>query len=115
MPFQKGNKLGGRRRESKWIRKLAADQTEAAVYALTQALKAKTVVVVGTGGNAHTEEIPDHRVRVMAANALLDRAYGKPAQEVNLNVEPDQLHERLLAIAGAGSSETDTAPTGEPH
>jgi hypothetical protein len=38
----------------------------------------------------------DRRVRVMAANAVLDRAYGKPAQTLNAKVEGVDIAEAHL-------------------
>lgn len=116
MPFQPGNKLGGRPKDSKWVKHLASQRTEDAIRALTEALDA-TRVLISPKGEVVGEE-PDHRVRVMAANALLDRAHGKPSQEVTatvINTNPDELHERIItALAEVGSID-DAGPTGEPH
>lgn len=84
MPFQPGNKHGGRTIEGERVRKLARAKTEQAVRALADALEAMKPVVVSDGAAAgsHVEEVPDHDVRIKAAIALLDRGYGRPAQAV---------------------------------
>jgi len=71
MPFQPGNKLGGRTADGERVRKLCRAKTEEAVRALVEALEAKT-----------EDGAANHEVRIKAANALLDRGYGKPAQAV---------------------------------
>lgn len=49
---------------------------------LFDALEAEQAMVVGHGRNAHLEMVPDDRIRIVAANALLDRGYGKPRQSI---------------------------------
>ena len=71
MPFQPGNKLGGRNEEGERLRKRCRKVTEEAVYAYIAALQAET-----------EDGLPDHEVRIKAANALLDRGYGRPAQAI---------------------------------
>lgn len=82
MPFKPGQSgnPGGRPKDSAWVKHLAAKRTEDAIKALADALEA-TRLVVSAKGDVVAEE-PDHRVRVAAAQALLDRAHGKPAQAI---------------------------------
>lgn len=65
MPFQPGQSgnPAGRRREVSEVRELARKHTTAAIEALVKSLE-------------------DPKQRVAAANALLDRGYGKPVQEI---------------------------------
>jgi hypothetical protein len=63
-PGQSGNP-GGRPKAAHHIRDLARQHTEAAVLALVEALAAKS-----------------ERTRVAAAEALLDRGWGRPMQAV---------------------------------
>jgi hypothetical protein len=65
MPFQPGQSGNpqGRKRDDSLVRELARQHTEKAIEALVKAL-----------GNERTS--------VAAASALLDRGYGKPAQEI---------------------------------
>lgn len=57
-------------------------RTKDAVDKLIQCLEAERAIVVGFGEAAHTEMVPDYDLQLKAANAILDRAYGKPAQAV---------------------------------
>jgi HEAT repeat protein len=65
MPFQPGQSgnPGGRPKEAGKIKELARKHDEAAINALVEALA-------------------DSKTRVPAAVALLDRAYGRPAQTI---------------------------------
>lgn len=119
MPYFKGTSgnPGGRPKDSAWVKELAKRRTEDAVKALGEALGA-TRLIVSAKGDVVAEE-PDHRVRVLAANALLDRGYGKPAQEVtgeiNVTNNAETLHERIIAIVAEARGDADADPTGEPH
>lgn len=53
-----------------------------AAKALIDALDAERAFVVGTAENQRIETVPDHDMRVKAANALLDRVFGKPTQSL---------------------------------
>jgi hypothetical protein len=79
--FEKGKSgnPGGRPKDSKWVRELAQRRTEDAIRALTDALTAEHEWT-DSEGETHSE--PDHKIRVLAANALLDRGWGKPRQEI---------------------------------
>jgi hypothetical protein len=72
-----------------------------------EALEATRTIVVGQGSQAHLEHVPDHRVRMRAAEAVLDRVYGRPRQtgaldtrggEVNLELD-DALNNRIERLA----------------
>lgn len=60
---------------------LAAASPKAA-KTLVDALEAERSIVVGGGDNAYIEQVPDVDMRVKAANAILDRVYGKPTAYV---------------------------------
>jgi hypothetical protein len=79
-----------------------------------ESLLAMKQVVVGNGAHARMVEVPDHRTRLQATEALLDRVYGKPKQTTDQNVQistPDvevpsdqerqQAVARILAESGA--------------
>lgn len=79
-----------------------------------ESLLAMKQVVVGNGAHARMVEVPDHRTRLQATEALLDRVYGKPKQTTDNNVQisaPDvevpsdqerqQAVARILAESGA--------------
>jgi hypothetical protein len=68
--FAKGNKSGGRKPMPPEMKELLAAATPKAAQRLIEALDA---IDLGE---------PDHEMRVKAANAILDRIYGKPAQAV---------------------------------
>lgn len=94
MAFKKGQSgnPGGRPKGEAQIKELARAHTKEAVAALVKALKAKS-----------------ERTRVAAAEALLDRAWGKPAQEIQhsggigVTRDPAQLSDEELAAIAAGS------------
>lgn len=69
MPFVKGKSgnPAGRRKEDANVKELARTYTKAAVLALVSGLKAKS-----------------ERTRIAAAEALLDRGWGKPSQETTV-------------------------------
>ncbi len=85
MPFQKGKSgnPGGRPKnaETAPIKELAREHTESAIKALVGALKDKS-----------------GRTRVAAAEALLDRGYGKPTQHHELDAG-DELVRRMAEAA----------------
>ena len=64
----------GRPKINKRIRDLARAHTEEAMEALIAALAATKTV----GWGEHMTEVVDHAVRLQAANAILDRGWGKP-------------------------------------
>lgn len=53
---------------------------DAIVDVYVDALGAERSLVVGSGEFASIETAPDHQVRLKAADALLDRAHGRPVQ-----------------------------------
>lgn len=77
------------RRDAKWARALAAQYTREAVEALAEALSDK-----------------DGKVKVAAAKALFEMAWGKPRQDhqhegtatVKHITEPGALHAKLIAV-----------------
>lgn len=68
--FQPGNSGGGRRAIPPEVREILAAATPDAARRLIEALDA-------TDGTS-----PDHEIRIKAANAILDRMYGRPAQAI---------------------------------
>lgn len=105
MPFQKGKSgnPGGRRKADVQIKELARKHTAAAVSTLVKALKAKA-----------------ERTRVAAAEALLDRGWGKATQhiEANVNLFDQMSTDEQRAIADAlqliANSEGDDAGGSAP-
>ena len=95
---QSGNPAG-RRAEDAQVKELARSHTVAAVQALVKALKAKS-----------------ERTRVAAAEALLDRGWGKPAQEIQhsggigVSRDPRDLTDEELAAIAAGSGARAATP-----
>jgi hypothetical protein len=61
---------------------LLGDAAPKAITALINALSADRTFLLGSGDDARLETAPDHDARIKAANSLLDRLYGKPAQAV---------------------------------
>jgi hypothetical protein len=78
-PGQSGNP-GGRPKESPIAKELAKAHTEKAVRVLAELLDAE-----------------DLRARAAAAQALLDRGWGKPSQETNVNLSGN-LHTLLSGL-----------------
>jgi len=75
MPFQPGQSgnPGGRPKGEAIVRDAARKQTEAAIGVLASAL---------------TDEDP--RVRIKAAEVLLDRGWGKPSQAIDVGSDPER-------------------------
>ena len=113
-----GNK-GGRPREVAEVRELAREHTEAAL---------KTLATIMEDDDA------PHAARVSAANAVLDRAVGKPTATLDTTIEDRRPHERprgstadeLLARwrareakqapeGGAGHDDGAAGQVGEPN
>ncbi len=83
MPFQKGKSgnPGGRPKVAKDVQALARTHTKTAIETLVKCM-----------------QTADPRTRVAAAQALLDRGYGKPAQAVT--GEADQPIEHVFRWRG---------------
>src|ERR1700752_2936978 len=62
-----------------------------------------TAMAIETLRSIAADPKKDPRARVAAANALLDRAYGKPPQDVNLDGRVQWLGEDIVAVHAAGS------------
>lgn len=94
----------GRPKSSAWVKHLAAKYTEEALTTLADIMR---------------DADEDGRTRAMAAQALLDRAHGRPAQEINGNVNvtssPDELYEQIAAAVAEFGVQDDAGSTGEPH
>ena len=90
MPFKKGKSgnPGGRSRALRDVQELARDKSTDAINTLT--------AIMG-------DIAAPPAARVAAANSILDRAYGKPAQTVNANVKARAHREmsdgELMAVA----------------
>lgn len=82
-----GQRVG---RDVKWVKSMAAEHTAEAIAALVEAL-----------------EDGDGRVKVAAAVALLDRAWGRPAQQVavehdhKVTFNPEELRARIARVVEA--------------
>lgn len=70
----------GRPKINKRIRELAREHTEEAMAAIIAALQATKTV----GWGENMTEAVDHAVRLSAANAILDRGWGKPVSEADM-------------------------------
>ncbi|MCC6808249.1 MAG: hypothetical protein IT381_12575 [Deltaproteobacteria bacterium] len=77
MPGQSGNP-GGRPKRTAYLRELALQHTDRAIAVLAESL-----------------EDDDARVRIAAANSILDRAYGKPGHAEG---EADEARRRELVL-----------------
>lgn len=83
--FQKGQSgnPGGRPKAIAQVRELAQIQTEEAIHTLAAIM---------------TSEKTNPAARVSAANALLDRGWGKPSQHMELSTNPlDEFDAKTLA------------------
>jgi hypothetical protein len=65
------------------VREMLRAATPKAAQRLVEALDAERPIVVGNGAHAAVELHPDCDMRVRAANAILDRLYGKPTQAIS--------------------------------
>jgi hypothetical protein len=95
---QSGNP-GGRPKIFTEVKQAAREHTEAAIEALV--------------GVVNNEEAPA-AARVAAANAILDRGWGKPGQYIETSVRNKPLDEltdeELMAIAAGADDEPETDP-----
>jgi hypothetical protein len=91
-PGQSGNP-GGRPKASLAVRKLARENTERAMQALADALDATKLVYMGEGSGP--AEVADHPTRIHAAQAILDRGWGKPSSADVVAKEDEQTGEVL--------------------
>lgn len=62
------------------VREMLEAATPKAAKRLIDALDAERTIVVGSGDAAHEVSLVDHEMRTKAANHIMDRIYGKPAQ-----------------------------------
>jgi hypothetical protein len=87
-------------RVSEVLRERVEDEADAVLAVYFDALGAEKAVTVGYGEDAVTELVPDYYLRLRAADALLDRAYGKPRQVQEITGEhggPVRLSEEAVA------------------
>lgn len=91
MSFKKGQSgnPGGRRKQDYRIKDLAQRYTVEALATLRSIMKGSD----------------DDRARVAAANAILDRGYGKPAQSVDLTNSDGSMSQAWLAAMKAVDNE----------
>lgn len=79
-PFQPGSderrNAGGRPKEVGHVKELAKEQTEAAIATLME---------------IHADKTQPAPARVAAATALLDRAWGKPSQAVDMTSKGERM------------------------
>jgi hypothetical protein len=80
-PGVSGNRAGRPRMDPE-VRRMLEAKTRDAVQKLIDCLEAERAVVRGFGESAEVEMVPDYDLQLKAANAILDRAYGKPSQVV---------------------------------
>ena len=66
------------------LRERIEERIDEVIEVYLEAMKAQDVVIHGKGEDRKIECIPDHAIRLRAVEALNDRAYGKPAQAVEL-------------------------------
>lgn len=90
-PGESGNP-SGRPKGAKRIAQLAREKTEEAMEALIAALAATKTV----GWGENMSEVVDHATRLAAANAILDRGWGKPC---NINDMPREEDDPTEAAA----------------
>ena len=65
-------------------------------------------MVVGTGPKARVETVPDIPTRMRAANAVLDRVYGKAKQSVDVaEVTPNRFADKSIEEIDAELAEWD--------
>lgn len=96
-PGQSGNPSGMSKKEAK-AKKTAEDHVEAALKVIVEALKDK-----------------DAKVRLAAANTIMDRGLGKPKQSVEVSRKAHTLDELstedlIAAVHESGDSEGATSP-----
>ncbi len=99
-PFQKGvsGNPGGRPKVLGDVQELAREQSPHAINTLAEIM--------------HNEKTPP-AARVAAANALLDRGYGKPTQPISktlAKVEPSTMSDEELAAIARNGAETNARP-----
>lgn len=84
--FQKGvsGNPGGRARMREDVKEMLACATPKAAQRLVEALDAQRAVVVSDGAErgSRVEFVTDHDMRTKAAEMILSRLYGKPAQAI---------------------------------
>jgi hypothetical protein len=83
----RGGAAGRRPRVVDVIRERIEEEIEPVISALVDALTADRGVVVGQGESASVEFVPDHDARIKAARELLDRAYGRARQALEVTGE----------------------------
>lgn len=116
MPFikgQSGNPIG-RSKVNEAHREKCRRLEREAIDTLRDALKATKL-----NGEAMVESA-DWKARIEAAKVLLDRGFGKPAQEVTGTIEvngaePNDLHAEIASILAGATRDVDAGTTGEPH
>lgn len=81
-------KLGGRPRrprEIELIQEVADEFKEQMRQVLIDGLQAERGIVVGNGGTAYVEQMPDHPHRLSTYREIMDRLHGKPRQTTELS------------------------------
>lgn len=128
-----GRRLGGRPRQprvTEVMRERVEAEVESILRAYFDALDASRPMLVGKGKDRRVVEQVDHYFRLRAANALLDRVYGKPRQAHELSgpdggpmriaedelADPETreaLHELVRRVAAARTDGASGAGTGD--